>query len=396
MAAELDLRAPTVGAWPAMQPEGPKVGLVMPLATVRGGAEQMLLDLCRQRTVTRSRLAVAFLEDGPLVGTVRSLGLPVALIPRGQLRQPHRFAATVARLAQWVRSERLEGVVSWMPLAHLYAGPAGLATVGADRVVWFQHGLVSRKATAWMDWLPARVPAREVWLPSRHTAEAHRRLAPELSVRVIYPSVDLARFAPARLPSASEARRRLGLPATTPTVGMVSRLEPWKGCTTLVAAAPAILRRMPEARFVIVGGPHFSAPDYPERLRAMAAKLGVHERFTWAGHQADVPTWMQAMDVVVHASWGEPFGMTVLEAMALGKPVVAAASGGPLESVRDGVDGLLVPPGEPGSLADAVSRFLQHPAEARAFGARAQVRAQHFSASEMARTVGASLHSVFS
>ncbi len=368
----------------------------MPLGSVRGGAEQMLLDLCRHHGVTAATLAVAFLEAGPLVASVRALGIPTEVIPRGQLRQPHRYAATVARLGQWFRSERLDGVLSWMPTAHLYAGPAGLATIGADRVVWFQHGLVSRKRSAWMDWLPATIPAREVWLPSRHTAEAHRRVAPHLTVRVIYPSVDLDRFSPTRLPSPAEARRQLGLAVHAPTVGMVSRLEPWKGCATLVAAAPEILRQVPDARFVIVGGSHFNAPDYPQQLRGQAADLHVADRFTWAGQQADAPRWMQAMDVVAHASWGEPFGMTVVEAMALGKPVVAAASGGPLESVREGVDGLLVPPGHPAGIAEAVGWFLRHPQQARAFGARAQERAQHFSAVEMAKTVGAALRSVCS
>jgi glycosyltransferase involved in cell wall biosynthesis len=262
-------------------------------------------------------------------------------------------------------------------------------------VVWFQHGLLAPEHLSLLDRVLASLPAREVWLPSQHTAAAYRRAAPDLPVRVIYPSVDLDRFHPSHLPSRVEARRRLRLPSAGPLVGMVTRLEPWKGCATLVAAAPEILRHTPKAHFVIVGGPHFRAPDYPQQLLAQANALGVADRFIWAGHQTEAPLWMQALDVVVHASWGEPFGMTVVEAMALGKALVASASGGPLESVRDGVDGRLVPPGRPDALAQAVSWFLMHPDEIVTFGRRGQERAQRFSATEMATAIGTSFRQLF-
>ena len=371
------------------------VGAVMPLAQGRGGAEQMFLDLCRHRAHTRVAWRVAFLDDGDLVDAVRDLGVPTRVIPRGHLRQPHRYAGTVAGLARWMRTERLDAVVSWMPLAHLYTGPAALAALGPGRAVWFQHGLVRFPAPALMDRVAAALPAREVWCPSRHTAAAQRRAAPRRQVRVVYPSVDLARFDPGRLPRPVGARRVLGLPVDGPLVGMVTRLEPWKGCDTFVAAAPRILARIPSARFVVVGGAHFSAPEYSAALRAQAETLGVGDRLLLAGHQTNVPLWMQAMDVVVHASRGEPFGMTVVEGMALGKPVVAAASGGPLESVRDGIDGHLVPPGNPEGLAEAVCAYLARPDEAAAFGRRARERARAFSAVAMATVVGDSLRSLF-
>lgn len=389
LAAELD--PSTAGGAGGPSPNGPRVGIVMPLASVRGGAEQMLLDLCRHKGATGVRLTLAFLETGPLVATVRALGIPAQVIPRGRFRQPGRAVATVMRLARWLRSERVEAVVSWMPVAHLYTAPASLASVGAARTAWFQHGLLDPDHRSLMDRLLATMPAREVWLPSRHTAAAYQRAAPHQAVRVIHPSVDLARFDPGRLPEPREARRRLGLAPSGALVGMVTRLEPWKGCATLVAAAPAILREAPDTRFAVVGGSHFGAPDHPGALREQACALGVADRFLWPGHQPDAPLWMQAMDVVVHASWGEPFGMTVLEAMALGKPLVAAASGGPLESVRDGVDGLLVPPGQPDQLARAVGRLLVHPEERQAFAGRAREGARRFSASAMAAVVGESL-----
>jgi glycosyltransferase involved in cell wall biosynthesis len=102
-------------------------------------------------------------------------------------------------------------------------------------------------------------------------------------------------------------------------------------------------------------------------------------RVIFAGWQAEVPLWLQAMDVVVNASAEEPFGLTIVEAMALGKAVVATAGGGPLEIIRDTVDGLLVPPGDSRALASAVIRILGDADLAGRLGQAAQERASEFS-----------------
>ena len=99
---------------------------------------------------------------------------------------------------------------------------------------------------------------------------------------------------------------------------------------------------------------------------------------TLAGPQPDVAEWMQAMDVVVHASDREPFGIVILEAMALGKPVVAGAEGGPREIVSDGVNGLLAPFGDSDALAGAILRYLGDPDLAGAVGQAAGATAAAF------------------
>jgi len=128
-------------------------------------------------------------------------------------------------------------------------------------------------------------------------------------------------------------------------------------------------------------------PDYPEFLAKRLRSLGMIDSIRMVGKQANIPEWMQAMDVVVHASDREPFGLVVAEAMFLGKPAMATVPGGPGEMVRDGENGLLVSHGDAKALADAIENFLQDPDFAAACGHRAHKSALEFDSSLYARKV---------
>jgi glycosyltransferase involved in cell wall biosynthesis len=147
----------------------------------------------------------------------------------------------------------------------------------------------------------------------------------------------------------------------------------------LLAAFPAVLRQYPDALCVIVGGRHALEPDVPEMLRQRVESLGLADRVLMVGVQEDVPLWMQAMDVFVHASDREPLGLVVLEAMALGKPVVAGAEGGPCEIITPGQDGMTAPFGDAETIANAVVQYLQDPKRAEAVGRAARARSLLFS-----------------
>ena len=203
--------------------------------------------------------------------------------------------------------------------------------------------------------------------------------------------MELERFEPERLPSPREAKRRLGLPTEGPLIGIVGRLQRWKGMHVLVEAMPRILQAHPDAHCVVVGGDHALEPDYPDWLRERIDALGLANKVTLAGLQHNVPEWMQAMDVVVHASDREPFGIVVIEALALGKPVVAGDAAGPTEIITDGVDGLLTRYGDAPALAQAVLRYLDDPAFAARTGTAARQRAQEFSTRRYAQKLVATL-----
>jgi glycosyltransferase involved in cell wall biosynthesis len=114
---------------------------------------------------------------------------------------------------------------------------------------------------------------------------------------------------------------------------------------------------------------------------------GLAPAVTFAGFQEDVPRWMQAMDIIVHAADREPFGIVVVEAMALGKPVVAGAAGGPAEVITPGVDGQLAPYADAAAIARCIGRFIDDTDFAARCGAAARRRAQDFSAQRFAAEV---------
>lgn len=367
-----------------------KISIVMPLAEQRGGGELMLWHLMQQGRGGGVDWQVLFLEDGPLIGQVQALGVETRLIPAGRMREPHRFATAIGRIAAEARRRRSDLILSWMGKPHLYGSPA--ARLAGIPALWYQLGVPTGESR--VDRLATRLPARGILTCSQAGAKAQARLRPSRPTRVVYPGVELERFDPATLPTPAAARRALGLPTEGPLIGIVGRLQRWKGMHVLVEAMPEILRVHPDARCVLVGGKHDLEPDYSDYLESRIAALGVGDRVTLTGLQRNIPEWMQAMDVVVHASDHEPFGIVIIEAMALGKPVVAGNAAGPTEIITDGVHGLLTPYGDSTALAGAILRYLDDTAFARRVGAEAQRRAQEFSTQRYAQNLIAAVRNL--
>jgi len=357
----------------------PRVLLVMPLGEQLGGGEMMFRQLLQHARDGRVEWLVAFTRDGPMVEEARTLGVETHLIPAGRLRQLGRRLAVIRAIAALARERNVDLIFGWMVASQTMAGPAAL--LAGVPAAWYQVGLPEPD---WMDRVATLLPARGVFVLSRDCAAAQARIWPARPQRLVYPGASLERFDAARGEPPAAARSALGLPADSKLIGIVGRLQRWKGMHVLIDALPAVRSHHPDARVVIVGGPHEPEPAYPAQLREQVTRLGLGDAVIFAGYQPDVPRWMQAMDIVVHASDREPFGIVVVEAMALGKPVVAGAAGGPAEVITPGVDGLLAPYGDAAALANALLRFLDDPAFAARCGAAAARRARDFSAARYA------------
>jgi glycosyltransferase involved in cell wall biosynthesis len=193
-------------------------------------------------------------------------------------------------------------------------------------------------------------------------------VSPERVVRV-YNGIDLGRFAS---PDRTLLRSVLGVDESTPVVFCSGRAQPYKGVQTLIDAA-ALLRvqGVDDVAFAFAGdGDHL--PD----LRDRAAKAGL-TGFHFLGQRADVHRLLPGASIaVVPSLWAEAFGLTVVEAMAAGVPVVATRTGGIPELVADGETGMLVPPGDAPALAAAIRALLADPAGARSIAARAEADAR--------------------
>jgi glycosyltransferase involved in cell wall biosynthesis len=165
---------------------------------------------------------------------------------------------------------------------------------------------------------------------------------------------------------------------------MVGHLTPWKGHEVFLEIARAVADRIPRSRFVVVGGSIYEThghAGYPEILRQKTAALGLSDRVTFLGIRDDIPELLAGLDVLVHSPTApEPFGRVLAEAMAVGRPVVAARCGGIPEVVEDGVTGFmtgfLVPSADVGAFTAAVVRLLEDPVQCRRLGGAGRRRAE--------------------
>lgn len=188
-------------------------------------------------------------------------------------------------------------------------------------------------------------------------------------IAVVHSGIDPERL---RRAEPSGPRAELRLEPGTPLVGSVGHFAWHKGFDVFVDAAAAIASRRQNVRFVLVGAGELHAD-----LARQVERLGLTSRFAFPGFRDQAPDWLAALDVFAAPSLMEGLNTTILDALWLERPVVAARAGGIPEAVVDGVTGLLVPPKDATALAAAIERLLDDRAAARSFGAagRAHVEA---------------------
>jgi glycosyltransferase involved in cell wall biosynthesis len=194
---------------------------------------------------------------------------------------------------------------------------------------------------------------------------------------VIHNAVDVTEFT--RTYDAAQVRGEFGWTAQERLVGVIGRLDWWKGHEYFLEAMAEVARQVPNVRGLAVGSPENTPMnrEYYRRLQSLTKSLGLEGKVIFTGFRDDVPRLMSALDVVVLSSAEpEPFGRVVIEGMAAGKPVVATAAGGVVDIIEDGVNGLLVPPRDSGAIAAAILEVLSDREKARQVGLAARRRVE--------------------
>jgi glycosyltransferase involved in cell wall biosynthesis len=367
-----------------------------------GGAERVLLGTLAAVRDARphDRLHLLTLSDGPLVGAARGLGADVTVLPvpralgglgDSQLRQARSLSRVAGILGQSLTTLPTLAAFVGKLRRHLHRlGPdlihsngikthvlASLARPAGVPVVWHVH-----------DFLGARPLVRRLLpcLRNRVTAALAisnavgrdlRSLLPRVPVTVVHNAVDVSAFSPG--PGDGDRLDRLaGLgpaPAGVVRVGLVATYARWKGHGVFLEALGRLRQDRPglPVRGYVVGGPVYQTQGSQvsrEELRETARRWGVAERVGFVEFQVDPVPVYRALDVVVHASTQpEPFGLTIIEAMACGRAVVVSQAGGAAELFTHDQDALGVPPGDAATLAAALERLARAEALRERLGA---------------------------
>jgi len=306
--------------------------------------------------------------------TLEEFGIDVTYMAR------HKFdPATFTALLKVLRDKKAD-------LVHLHGyGATTFGRLCAWRmgIPAILHEHANHTDTPWFQKVADKILAPHTDLAiavSESTAEftTRARLMPAERTKVVYLGAPLDEFArPRSTAEIAAARQALGITPETIALGTITRLMPAKGNRYLIEAAPAVLARHPHARFFIVG-----EGELQPELEAQATALGLGDRLVFAGFTRDVAAALSAFDVVVFPSLWEGTPLTMFEALAMGKPIVATDADGLLDVLTDGRDALVVPKADAGRLAEAICRLVEQPelaarlgAESRTTGARYDIAA---------------------
>jgi glycosyltransferase involved in cell wall biosynthesis len=355
------------------------------------GAQQSLLGLLSRIDphVIRSYVVTPYMGD--LGRELEKLGIPVQVLPI-----PHWVASTTnARTSRLglcrqvvgglrSRVNTLVNLIRKHSINIVYTNTvACIDGALAARAAGLQHIWHLREQITGNRDLKSALPA---WLANRIVATLssriitnsnslknhYARVAPPEKISVVHNGIDLEAFSPGP-PRHPGLREELSIPPATKLVAMIASVTPRKGHMLFAEAAALVRDADRNVAFLAVGGGHH---EYVRMIKSRVEQLGINDCFHFLDWRSDISDILRASDVLVVASDQEPFGRTVVEAMATGLPVVATRCGGPEEIVVDGETGLLVPLHDPRPMADAIRTVLGDRDLARTMGQAGRRRAE--------------------
>jgi glycosyltransferase involved in cell wall biosynthesis len=323
-----------------------------------GGAETLLVNLIRRMDRSRFAPELCCLKSlGPL-GEVMAREIPTF----NNLLSNKWDIGVLGRLTRLLKERRTAAVITVGAGDKMFWGRLAARRAGVPVVISAIHstgwpdaiGRLNRMLTPWTDAFIGVAAPHGRYLIDEEGFPAHK-------VRVIPNGVDVDKFNPSV--DGSHVRTELGLSATTPVAGIVAALRPEKDHATLLRAMAIVHRSVPDAHLLIVG-------DGPERpvLEVLSRDLSLDRAVHFLGTRSDIPQLLAAMDVFVLTSRMEASPVSILEAMAIGKPVIAPRVGSIPDSVAHGQTGFLTDPGNVEEVASRLVELFLHPDGAAAMG----------------------------
>jgi glycosyltransferase involved in cell wall biosynthesis len=354
-----------------------------------GGGPKAMADLVGGLPRDRFAPIVVTPDDGPYFARYRAAGVPAVDLPMRSLRP-----ATLAGIVAAARRHRVRLIHSHGKGAGLY-GRLAAALTGVPAVHTFHglhhrgHGRVGQRAYLALERLLARLTAAFVHVSASEMDEA---IALGVSVgarAVVIPNgVDCDEVD--RIPVGHASGGAVpALAGATAVVGYVARISPQKGLEDFARAMRLVADAVPGARFVLVGDAPKGDEAARQRLVALITALGLDGRLVLLGYRRDAIALMKTFDVYVSTALWEGLPITLLEAMACRRPIVATDIGGNRDVVVDGDNGFLVPAGDPEAFARRVRQLLDDPSLRRRLGETGRLRVEHrFSVGHMIARTG--------
>jgi glycosyltransferase involved in cell wall biosynthesis len=359
-----------------------KVLFLNPTAEI-GGAERSLLELLVGLDRQQVEPFLSCTVEGPLPQVARHAGFQVSIDPwpAFALRIGRRSSASrlllpaaalaviphVLKIAGRVRRERISIIHTNGIKCHVIGSLVRMLT--GVHLLWHFRDVLRPGLMRSIYIRLARLTVSGIIANSKTVARSLTGFPGE-RLHVVYNGFDTDKYAPGH--RSQEFRASFGLTREHFLIGAMGALAPIKGWDHLIRAMPAILRSAPEARLIIVGKEMYLTAGHQghkEELEAEARRLGVESAVIFAGYHPEPVEVLRGLDVLAHTSvYPESFGRVVAEAMACRVPVVATALGGPTEIISAPDQGLLVPPGDPAAIAEAVLKLHRNPELRSAMG----------------------------
>jgi glycosyltransferase involved in cell wall biosynthesis len=338
-----------------------------------GGTERQFVHVANGLDPSRFAVDIAcHRREGPLLETLHQ-DLPVHTYPVHGSFLHYKSIRSQVRLMRDVRKLKVD-------IVHAYGWYPNVFAIPPSRLSLRPAIIASiRDAGAYMT--PAKIQALKVVCAMADcvlaNSEAGRSWLIEQGVRerkieVIRNGIVVPRRVE-RPNGLGPVRKEFGIPEGTPICACIGRVVSGKGIEFYLQAARILADQRRDVRFLMIGA-HSVEEHYRPEVEALAGKLNIGDRIIFTGQREDVPRILQEVDIVVHPSLTEGLSNVILEAMAAGIPVVATRAGGNSELVDDGRSGFLVPVRDAVQIANAVTRLLDQPEMARAFGERARQR----------------------
>ena len=249
-------------------------------------------------------------------------------------------------------------------------------------VFWGYFNKWQTRTYIFLERLTATITDRIITLTGQEKKDHLRyHIARENKFTVIHSGVDLSRFSNIRA-DLHDAKKRLGVPKETFIVGTVGRLTRIKGHKYLIEAARKILLTRPDMTFIFLGD-----GELMNDLKAQAASLGIYDKVKFLGWRDDVAEVMSTFDLFVLPSLNEGMGKVLVEAMAMGKPIIASNVGGVSDLVKNEENGLLVPPEDADAIARSISILHSDPMKRKEMGEKGKAIAGEYGADSMVRKI---------